>query len=264
MWHFLGNRLLEAPTKGGPAPRYNEAVHSNRNIIWGLPVEMNGHPIDKYIWDVGANTSCWLGANNPKLWNEPVWQSGDLNKVIKSTEEFIHENEAKLAERDKFWVAMLQLTPALGQGISSFIKDGGSIRPRDLALGGGIGTHGSFEGSNQELRESGVLETALWKKTASAMIYDFCDEKTTGLMVSMNIGGSFSGGGGGAGPAGQAGQGAGREHDKPGRGGGHRGNRGDGDEDDEDGPGRRGGHEGGGGRGRGGEHRGGRGGRGHD
>lgn len=272
VWNILGEHLLEAPSKGQPPPKYNDAVRSKRNIIWGLPVPIDGHPIEKYIWEVGNNTPCWIGAGNPKLWNEPTWQSGELKKVLQSTEEFIKENEKQLDGRDRFWVANLQLTPVLGQSISTFISEGGSIRPKDLALGGGLGTHGSFKGSNKELRESGKLDSPLWKKTASCMIYDFCDIQTTGDIVKMNIGGTFSGGvgGGGGGVSSQTGPGA-SEHDEPG--GGKRGGRGGKHEDDEgpggrgqqheddDGPGGGGGHHGRGG----GHHEGGRRGRGgHD
>lgn len=256
--HHLGDRLLEAP-KGNNMPTYQEAIQSNRNIIFGLPGAGEGEA-EKYVWVVGGSTNCWLGNNDPKLWNEPTWQSGEIDKVLKSTEEFIKQHEKQLSQRDKFWVANLQLTPVLGQSITTFFKEGGSIRPRDLALGGGIGTHGSFKGSNKELRESGVLKTPEWTQNASCLIYDFCDTQTTGLMVSMNMGankGGKSGGAGagaGAGPAagGAAGPGARKDDDEPKRGkkGGGGGRDDDDDDDDEGKKGRGGG--GGHGKGRGG------------
>jgi hypothetical protein len=236
-WALLGNRLLAAPDKGQPVPTYSSAVESNRNIILGMGLpEPKGHPIAPYYWPVGGNTACWLGENNPQLWNEPTWQSGELKQVLKSTEEFIEKNQGKLAERNRFWLAQLQLTPVLGQSITTFFKEGGSIRPKDLALGGGIGTHGSFKGSNKELRESRTLKKALWRKHASCIMYDFCDKDTTGDIVAMNL------------PEGED-----DDNDGPSGGGGGRGGHGEG----------RGG--GGGGRGRGDHHRGGGGrGRGHD
>ena len=244
-WALLGERLLQAPSKDQPNPKYHEAVESNKNIILAMGLNLDKqHPLAKHLWDVGGNTPNWVGDGSELLWNEPTWQSGDLDKVIKSTEEFINKNQAKLAERNKFWVASLQLTPVLGQNIVTFFKDGASVRPKDLALGGGLGSHGKFDGSNAELRKKGILKKALWKNHASCIMYDFCDTNTTGDIVAMNL------------------PGAGGDDDGPARKGGgrHDGN----DDDDGPGGGRGGGHHrGGGGEGRGGGHRGGRG-RGHD
>ena len=228
-------------------PTYQQAMQSNRNIIFGLPGAGDGES-EKYVWVVGGSTNCWMGNNDPLLWNEPTWQSGEIDKVLKSTEEFIQKHEKQCSQRNKFWVANLQLTPVLGQNITTFFKEGGSIRPRDLALGGGIGTHGSFKGSNKELRESGALKKPLWTQNASCIIYDFCDVQTTGLIVSMNMGakgGAKGGAGGGA-----AGPGARHDNDdnepKHGKKGGA-GGRAD-DDDDEGkkghGGGGRGGHGG--------------------
>ena len=192
------------------------------------------NPLSKYVWEVGQNTPNWIGDGNQLLWNEPTWQSGDIHKVFESTEKFMNQNESKLADRDRFWIAFLQLTPALGASITTFLKDGGSVSPKDLALGGGMGTHGSFTGSNKTLRDSGVLKEPLWKKNASCLLYDFADEKTSGAIVAMNVGAGN--------PPQGAGESAHEEHEgggRGGRGGGHGG---------------RGGHEG--------PHRGGRGGRG--
>lgn len=257
IFHHLGERLLEAP-QDGRVPTYQEAVNSNRNIIFGVTTKLP-QPAEKYIWHVGGDTKHWMGDGDQMLWNEPTWQSGDVTKVLASTEDFMRKNRDKTLKRDRFWVAFLQLTPVLGQSISTFIKDGGSVRPKDLALGGGLGTHGAFEGSNQKVRDSGVFQKPIWKNNASCILYDFCDIKTTGAIVAMNIGAEFSG----AGPGGRAGE----EHNGPGRGerggrggrGGGRGGRGDHDGPSEprfdDGrPGERG-------EGRG-EHRGARGGRG--
>lgn len=223
-WHFLGERLLESPSKDEPNPSYSHAVESNRNVILatGTPVP-DGHPMEKYVWSVGSNTKNWLGENNEMLWNEPTWQSGEIKKVLQSTEEYMNKNQDKLKERNKFWVAQLQLTPVLGQNITTFFKQGGSVRPKDLALGGGMGTHGKFDGSNQELRKSGILRKSLWKKHASCIHYDFCDKDTTGDIVAMNLpGGDDDDDGPGEG-------GAGRGGGRGGRGGGdgpHRGGRG--------------------------------------
>lgn len=236
-WKLLGNRLLEAPDKGEPTPTYSSAVESNRNIIMatGLPNRPGKeHPAIKYYWNVGQNTDNWLGDGNELLWNEPTWQSGDIKKVIKSTEEYIEKNGDKIDKRDKFWAASVQLTPALGGSISTFISSGGSVRPKDLALGGGIGTHGSFKGSNKELRESGTLKKRPWKRHASLVMYDFADTDTAGDIVAMNLppfalydekGGEDHEGGGRGGHGGRGG-GEGR-----GRGGG-RGGRGRGGHDD--------------------------------
>ncbi|KAK5171481.1 uncharacterized protein LTR77_004626 [Saxophila tyrrhenica] len=222
-WHFLGERLLQAPSKEEPNPTYAQAVESNRNIILGTGVgSPDGHPIAKYYWKVGANTKNWLGENNELLWNEPTWQSGDIKKVLHSTEQYINQNQDKLKERNRFWIAQLQLTPVLGQSISTFFSQGGSVRPKDLALGGGMGTHGKFAGSNNELRQSGVLKKALWRKHASCIHYDFCDKDTTGDIVAMNLpsgdeddagegaGEGHEGGGGRGGRAGRGGRGRGR------------------------------------------------------
>lgn len=187
VWHLLGERLLEAPDKGEPVPTYAQAVENNRNIILGSGVKkIEGHPVSPYYWPVGNNTPTWLGENSELLWNEPTWQSGDIHKVLQSTEEFIKKNQEHLAERKKFWLAQLQLTPVLGQSITTFFKDGGSVRPKDLALGGGIGTHGSFKGSNKEIRDAGIFKKPLWRKHASCLCYDFCDTETTGRIVAMN------------------------------------------------------------------------------
>jgi hypothetical protein len=264
VYNLLGERLLRAPNKDEKNPTYHEAVESNRNIIvaTSTPNTQTGHKdheMAKYYWDAGANTANWMGDGNEMLWNEPVWTSGDLKKVLKSTEDWIEKNQERAAARNKFWMACAQLTPALGQGFVTFLKEGASVRPKDLALGGGIGTKGSFKGSNKELRDSGTLKTALWRKHASCILYDFCDTDTTGHIVAMNLmdgaddDGPSGGGGGEAGGRGGGGGGSGR--------GGHHGG-GDGADDH---PGR-GGHHGGDGAddhpGRGG-HRGGRG-RGHD
>ena len=243
-WNLLGDRLLQAPDKGEPNPTYSSAVESNRNIILatGLPNTKFGkpHPISKYFWDVGQNTSNWLGDGNELLWNEPTWQSGELPKVLKSTEEYISKNQDKLSQRDKFWVAYLQLTPVLGQGVVTFFKEGGSIRPKDLALGGGFGTQGKFHGSNAELRQFKGLKGRLWKKHACGVMYDFADTETTGAIVAMNIpgdddddddgpsgkaGGKHGGGKGGRGGGEGGGRGGGEGHGRGG-GGGHRGGRG--------------------------------------
>ena len=190
-WNLLGNRLLEAPHKGEPNPTYADAVASNKNIILatGLPNIKLGqdHPMSKHYWAVGNDTPNWLGDGNELLWNEPTWQSGELEKVIRSTEEWIQKNKPKCEERNKFWLAYLQLTPALGQGIVTFLKEGGSVRPKDLALGGGMGSHGKFHGSNKELRDSDVLKKRLWRRHASCLMYDFADTHTTGAVVAMNI-----------------------------------------------------------------------------
>lgn len=245
-WHFLGDRLLEAPGKDEPNPTYASAVQSNRNIILGTGVPTpDGHPIAKFYWTVGGNTKNWLGDGNQLLWNEPDWQSGDLKKVLRSTEKYIEQNQDKLAPRNKFWVAFVQLTPVLGQSITTFFKEGGSIRPKDLALGGGMGTHGKFAGSNKELRDSGVLKRALWKKHASCIMYDFCDKDTTGAIVAMNIpGGDDDDDGPGPRPGAGPGPAGDDDHEGGGR-GGHGGGRGRG------GPGHGGGGHGRGGRGRG-------------
>ena len=227
VWNLLGERLLEAPQKQDPNPTYQHAVETNRNIILATGMQMlklgKEHPIRKYYWDVGNNTDNWLGDGNELLWNEPTWQSGEIKKVIHSTEEYIQKNQPKLAERNKFWTASLQLTPVLGQNIVTFFKEGGSIRPKDLALGGGMGSHGQFHGSNKELRESGVLKKSLWKKHASCIMYDFCDPQTTGCIVAMNIPDGNDDNEGGAGGAGRGGGGAGRGGNHEGRGRGGRG-----------------------------------------
>ena len=238
-WHFLGERLLASPTKDQENPTYASAVASNRNIILATGLPVPDHEIAAYYWSVGNSTKNWLGDGNEMLWNEPTWQSGDLKKVLKSTEEYIGKNQEKLAKRDKFWIAQCQLTPVLGQSITTFFKEGGSIRPRDLALGGGMGTHGGFKGSNKELRDSGMLKKAVWRKHASCIFYDFCDNDTTGHIVAMNLPG-------------------GGDDDEPGPAGGKH----DGADEGHHEGGGRGGRGGGRGRGEGG-HRGGRG-RGHD
>ena len=227
-WNLLGERLLEAPTKKDPNPTYQHAVESNRNIILAggkKQSEPGGkeHHITKYYWDVGANTENWLGDGNQLLWNEPTWQSGEIKKVIDSTEEYIKKNQEKLAERKKFWTASLQLTPVLGQNIVTFFKDGGSVRPKDLALGGGIGSHGKFQGSNKEVRDSGVLEKSLWRQHASCIMYDFADPQTTGAIVAMNLDDGEEGHGGGHG---EDHEGGGRRGGHRRGGGGHRGGRG--------------------------------------
>ena len=96
------------------------------------------HDLHDYYWDITRDAAPnWLGNADQKLWNEPDWQSGDIHKVLNSTESWITQHQKELEKRNHFWVAMLQLTPALGQDISSFLKAGASVRPKDLALGGG-------------------------------------------------------------------------------------------------------------------------------
>ncbi|KAK3705989.1 hypothetical protein LTR37_012983 [Vermiconidia calcicola] len=191
VWNLLGERLLKAPNKQEPTPTYSSAVESNRNIIFATGAKNvnvgKEHPVQDYAWNVGGGTPHWLGEGNEKLWNEPTWQSGEIKKVLHSTEDWIESNKEKAAERNKFWVAQLQLTPVLGQNITTFFKEGGSIRPKDLALGGGIGSKGKFKGSNKELRDSKILKKPIWKKHASCIIYDFADTHTTGAIVRMNI-----------------------------------------------------------------------------
>ena len=247
VWHFWGNRLLRAPEKDDKNPTYHEAVENNRNIIVGTltgntQTGKPDHPMRGYYWDVGGNTCNWMGDGNQDLWNEPEWTSGELPKVLKSTEKWMNENTDRAGVRNKFWLANMQLTPVLGQSFMTFIKEGASIRPKDLAIGGGIGTHGQFKGSNQELRDSGALKKKIWKKHASLLCYDFCDTETTGHIVAMNLppfavedgttgvaenpGQGGGPGPGGPGPGGRGGGGAGRGRggndgadDHPGRGG---------------------------------------------
>ena len=148
------------------------------------------NPLHEHCFDISRGTAPhWQGEGNPELWNEPDWQSGDLDRVIRSTEGFIDKHREDLIKRNKFWTANTQLTPALGAGFSDFLKDGGSIRPKDLALGGGIDLFGKghFDGSNKHLRECGVLKKPLWKKHASILLYDFADTHTAGAIVAMNL-----------------------------------------------------------------------------
>ena len=192
-WNLLGERLLPSTEQ---VPTYHHAVESNRNIILafaGNQAPQADHKIKEIFWATGQVAWHWLGEGNPALWNEPTWQSGKLDQVIASTEDWMHKNADRLAKKDKFWVAQMQLTPALGQGISTFIKDGASIRPKDLALGGGsFGTGLSLpghskEGTNKQLREGGVLKKPFWKNHASILQYDFADTETTGAIVAMNL-----------------------------------------------------------------------------
>ena len=224
-FNHLGERLLEAPGKDDKNPTYAHAVESNRNIIvaTGIPNTATGgdHEMKKYYWKVGGDTSNWLGDGNEMLWNEPDWTSGELKKVLNSTEKWIEKNENRAAARNKFWFAFVQLTPALGQNFMTFLKEGASVRPKDLALGGGIGTHGGFKGSNQELRDSGTLKKSAWRKHASCIMYDFCDPDTTGHIVAMNLPGGDDDGPGGKGKGGHHGGGDGADDE-----GGHRGGRG--------------------------------------
>ena len=243
VYNLLGDRLLEAPGKDEKNPTYASAVERNRNIIvaTGTANTQCGqkHEMAKYYWDVGGNTANWMGDGNEMLWNEPDWTSGELPKVLKSTENWIEKNQERVAQRNKFWLASVQLTPALGQSITTFFKEGASVRPKDLALGGGIGSHGSFKGSNKELRDSKTLKKVLWKKHASCIMYDFCDPDTTGEIVAMNLTdgdddgpgeagghGGRGGGGGGRGRGGHHGGGDGADDEHHGGRGGHRGGRG--------------------------------------
>ena len=152
--------------------------------IWSKDIRSVRQDVDSYLWTDENPTK------TQPPYNDPVWKSGDWQKVASTLEAWMQQWQSNLADRTQLWMAQCQLTPNFGSLIP--ITDGIRAGFRDIAAPIGALMNTDYSARklsdliNPNLQEN-VVKRDLWIKLASVMQVDFPTPDLVRAIVGMNL-----------------------------------------------------------------------------
>ena len=153
--------------------------------IWSRNIMSVRQDVDSYLWTNENPTE------TQPPYNDPVWKSGDWQKVASAVEAWMQQWQSVLATRTQLWMAQCQLTPNFGSS-EPFAEAMNSSFVPDFASG--IASLANTTYSAKKLSDlinpklqNDVVKRDLWIRLASVMQVDFPTPDLVRAIVGMNL-----------------------------------------------------------------------------